>query len=177
METGMIMIAVVLFTVILVPTLVLIQNTKKQSKKLFNGLNAVVAQKNGVLSQHTEQYNFALGIDKTHKTLYFFKKSEETETSQIIDLTDIKSCEIVSKTRRIKKDKGFDEMLETIHLEFISKKSIEVVQLELYNEAESLLTDELAIAENWKKIVQGVLSERNSVIEQKNEQQVATAVA
>lgn len=177
METGMIVIAAVLFAVILVPTLLIIQNTKKQSKKLFNGLKAAVAKNNGVLTQHTEQNDFALGIDETHKAIYFFKKSEVIETSQIIDLSQIKSCEVITKTRRIKKEKGFEEIMEKINLEFTSKKDNEVKQIELYNEEESLLTDELTIAENWKKIAQRILAENNSLTMQKTEQKFSTAVA
>ncbi|WP_432411727.1 hypothetical protein [Rasiella sp. SM2506] len=177
METGMIVIAVVLFAAVLVPTLLIIQNTKQKSKRLYNGLNAVVAQKNGVLSHHIEQNNFALGIDETHKALYFFKKTEDIEISEAIDLSKVTTCEISTKTRRLKKEKGFEELIEKITLVFVSKNNNETRQIELYNEEDTLLTDEITIAEDWKKRVQSVLSQKNVVAEQKKEQKFSAAVA
>ena len=177
MESGMIAIAAALFAAILVPTLLIIQNTKKQSKKLLNGLKASVTQNNGVLSQHTEQSNFALGIDKANKTIYFFKKTEDAEISQTIDLSQVTTCEIATKKRRIKKEKGFEELVEKIALVFISKNNSETKEIELYNEDDTLLTDEITIAEDWKKTVQSVLSDTKEVTEQKKEQKFSTAAA
>lgn len=177
METGMIVIAAVLFAAVLVPTLLIFQNTKKKSKTLFNGLKAIVTQNNGDLTDHMEQSNFALGIDKSNKTIYFFKKTEDAETSQFIDLSEVTTCEIATKKRRIKKEKGFEEMVEKITLMFISKNNSETKHIELYNEEDTLLTDEITVAEDWKKRVQSVLSQKNKITEQKNEEKFSTLVA
>ena len=175
MGTGMIIIAVVLFATILIPTLLIIQNTKHKSKTLLNGLKSIVAQNNGVLSEHTEQSNFALGIDNTTKTIYYFKKTEEAEINEVIDLSQVTTCEIFTKTRRIKKEKGHEDLIEKISLVFISKKNSERKELELYNEDDSLLTDQRKIAETWKNKVQNGLTEKKVVTQEKSEQNFSAA--
>ncbi len=177
METGMIAIAAALFAAILIPTLLIIKNTKQQSQKLLNGLKAIVAANNGVLSQHTEQSNFALGIDNSAKTVYFFKQTEDGEMSQVIDLTQVTSCEIITQKRRIKKENGFEEMVDSITLVFPTNNNGERKEIELYNENDSLLNDEIAIAEDWKKAVQHILMDKKEGIEQQKDQKFTTVVA
>jgi hypothetical protein len=177
METGMIIIAAALFAAVLVPTLLIVQNTKQKSKTLFNGLKTIVAQNNGVLTEYIKQGNFALGIDNSSKTIYFFKKTEDAETSQFIDLSQITTCEISTKTRRIKQEKGFEELVEKITLVFHSKNNSELKQLALYNEEDTLLTDEITIAKNWKNKVHNLLTEKTMATQQKDEQKVSRVVA
>ncbi len=177
METGMLMIAAVFFAVILIPILLLIQNTKKQSKRLFNELKATVANNNGLLTQHTEQNNFALGIDNVHKTIYFLKMTETGKTSEVIDLSLVKTCAMNTTTRRIKKEKGFEELIEKIELLFIFKNNNHTKHIELYNEAESLLNNELTIGKQWRKIVEDIISEKHTISIQKNDRKNIGAVA
>ena len=166
METGMIAIAAVLGAAIIIPSLLLLQNSKEQSKKLFNGLKSAVAENNGTLTYHIEESNFALGIDKTHKTIYFFKKTEDVEISKVIDLIKLPICDVHRITKRVRKDKGFEELIERIDLVFTSKNGNEEQKLELYNEEDNLFTDELNIAKDWKKMVDALLSEQPTVTRQ-----------
>jgi hypothetical protein len=167
METGMIAIAAVLGAAIIIPTLLLIQNSKEQSKKLFKGLKSAVTENNGVLTYHIEESNFALGIDKTNKTIYFFKKTEDVEISKVIDLTKLPICDVHRITKRVRKDKGFEELIKRIDLVFASKNGNEEQKIELYNEEDNLFTDELNIAKDWKKIVDTLLSEQPTVLPQR----------
>jgi|GEM_PF-2172881 len=177
MESGMMIIAAVLFAVVLIPTLLIFQNTKKRSRALLEGLKTLVSKNNGTLTLHIEQTNFALGIDEIAKKFYFFKKTEEGEILKEIDLNSVTSCEISSKIKRIKKDKGHDELVEKITLLFVSKKNNETEQIELYNEEDTLLTDELAIAEDWKKIIQDLLSNTKKVSEGEKKPQVLVSMS
>lgn len=177
METGMIIIAAVLFAAVAVPTLLIIQNSKHTSKSLYRGITALLTQNNGVLAEHIEQSNFALGIDTNSKTIYFYKKTDEAETSQIIELSEIATCEIATKTRRIKKEKGHEEIVERIVLLFNTKKSNETKEIELYNEADSLLIDEGKIAEIWKNKVQHILSNKNVSTLHHTKQKLAATLA
>lgn len=162
METGMIVISAVLFAIIAIPTLLIIMNAKKQTRTLFNGLNTLVRAKGGIMSQHIEQNNFALGIDGINKKLFFFKKMEDREVSKIIDLTTGTSCEVVKKSRCIKDKKRSHEVIELIALSFSNAFINE--EIELYNENDSLqVKGELAIAEEWKKIINNTISHKEII--------------
>lgn len=176
METGMIVITSVLFAVILVPTLLIFQNSKKQSNTLFNGLKEVVGRDNGTLTRHIEHSNYALGIDETTRILYFFKKKEDTTVSKKIDLKLVTSCEVSTQKRRTRKKKGFVEVVEKIDLLFIQQNKDKVAHIALYNEDESLLTDELTIAENWKNSIQNLLLDHKANSAQENKQKVSVAL-
>lgn len=177
METGMISIAAVLFAAVAVPILLIIRNAKSTSKFLYKSLTALIAQNNGALSEHLEQNNFALGIDTTNKTIYFYKKTEDAEISQTIELSRIDNCEIATKSRFVQKEKGREEITERIVLLFNSKKDNETKEIELYNEADSLLIDEGKIAEIWKKKVQSILSEKKSVANRNTKQKFMVSLS
>lgn len=174
METGMIIIATVLFAIILVPTILLIKNTKKHSKRLLNGLNAAAAQKNGTISEHLEARHFALGLDTQNKALYFFKKTEEDEITQIVDLNSVASCAVEKRTKRIKTDKTGYEIVESVALLFTQAKGHEFEKLELYNDKDNFqLNGELVVAETYKKKVMALLSQPAKTLEVKQGQNLA----
>ncbi len=177
METGMIIIAAVIFAAIVVPTLLLIQNSKKQSQLVFKGLKALADQNNGALTEHLEQNGFALGIDSNNKFIYFFKKTDTNDVSQVVNLAEVASCEIFTKTRRIRKEKKMEELIEQIVLVFNSKKNGEPKQIELFNEEDTLLTDECKVAEIWKNKVQQVLTQKKNVVPQEKGEKVFSSPA
>jgi len=164
METGMIVIAAVLTATVAVPTYLSLQSTKKQSKTLYNGLKASVSKENGVLSHHVEQKNFALGIDSTNNKFFFYKRTGDQEVSKTIDRTTVKTCEIVKTTRRVKDKKSSREVIELIALSF--NNSVKSEHIELYNENESFMVQgELEIAEEWKKIINSTIANKEVPVE------------
>ncbi|MFC7356739.1 hypothetical protein ACFQO1_03495 [Jejudonia soesokkakensis] len=166
MESGMIIITVVLFTLIIVPILLIGFNTTSQSKTLLKGLRSLIEQDKGSMSKHIEHTTFILGLDEIKKTLYFFKKAEGVETSKKIDLTQVRICEVAKTTTRVKKEKGFEDIVDTISLRFTKIQSDEIELIDLYNEDDSLpVNGELDIAENWKTIVNQLILNKESIIQ------------
>lgn len=166
MESGMIIITVVLFTLILVPILLIGINTTSQSKTLLKGLKSLSDQDNGTISKHMEHTTFILGLDEIKKTLYFFKKAEGVETAKKIDLAQVRICEVTKTKTCIKREKGFEEIVAKISLRFIKNLSDDIEFIDLYNEDDSLpLNGELEIAENWKAITNRIIFNKESLIQ------------
>ncbi|QIE59287.1 hypothetical protein G5B37_06835 [Rasiella rasia] len=176
MDSGMMIIAMVLLATITIPIFLIGRNVKKQSKQLYNGLNAQAFKNNGTLTRHTEHTNFALGLDETAKAIYYFKKTEDTEVSKQIDLNVVTSCEVIKKTRRIKKAKGFDEVIEKITLIFVNKNG-ETTHIEFYNEDENVLSDELTVAKKWNDTIQQILSKKQVASGTKKESPIAAVLS
>lgn len=177
MDTGMIVIATVLFTLILVPTLLIINNTKKQSKALFNGLTKIAKENNGTVTEHVEERNIALGIDHNTRVIYFYKKLEDEEYTQIIDLKKVISCEVITHNKRIKSDKKAYEIVDEVSIHF-TRSNNEVEKLAIYNDSDSYhLNGEVTLAETFKKKVIALLSQPVNVLEKKKEQHIAMALS
>jgi hypothetical protein len=165
MESGMIVIAAVLVAVIVVPILLISINTKKQSKTLLNGLKTLCSQNNGVLSEHIEHNNFALGADENKKAIYFYKKTEDAIIAKTIHLKAVDHCEILKTTTRVKKEKGFEELTQKVTISFIPIKGESTEFIDLYDDNDSLLVNgEVAIAEDWKRIVNQLIAAKSGIL-------------
>ncbi len=178
METGMIIIATVLFAIILVPIILLILSTKKQTRTLYKGLTTAVSQNNGVLSEHKEERNFALGLDAQNKFIYYYKNIKGEEITQFVDLLNVTSCEVEKRTKRVKSDKGNYEIVESVALLFYKAQGHLLDKIELYNDEDSMqLNGELVVAEDYKRKVMALLSNAMNISEEKKVKQFTTAVA
>ena len=178
METGMIIIATVLFAIILVPIILLILSTKKQTRTLYSGLATAVSQNKGVLSEHKEERNFAIGLDAQNKFIYYFKKSKGEEITQFIDLSKITSCEVEKKTKRVKSDKGNYEIVENVALLFNKAHGQLLDKIEIYNDDDNIqLNGELVVANSYKEKVMSLLSNPIKISEEKINKQFTTVVA
>ena len=95
--------------------------------------------------------DFILGIDKSKKNLFFYKQSEETTHSQVINLQEIDKCVVIKKTRSIN-----DKTIALIELNFIKKN--EVTSIIIYDEKTDLLiSNELLVANKWSLIINSSL--------------------
>ncbi|EDM43773.1 hypothetical protein SCB49_09285 [unidentified eubacterium SCB49] len=177
MGTGMIIIAAILFAIILVPIVLLIQSTKNKSRILLRGLEAATFN-NSVITEHTEERNFAIGLDAQNNIFYFFKTFNNKETTQVAELSKMKSCNLVKKTKQIKTDKGSYEIVESIALRFMPIKGSYVLTIELYNDNENLqLNGELVVAETYVKKIKEILKKPNAVKTVQDEKNIEVAIA
>ena len=161
MDTGTLIIAAVIIAIIVLPFVLILQSTKSQSSKLIKGLRDLASQNNGTLSKTNTYGKFALSLDQATNTIYFFRKTSETESSNIINLNDVVSCAISKQTRRVKTEKEFHDAVSVVALVFQMKNKQTIQQLELYDENESFqLNGELAIADEWKKLIDAQLAKQ-----------------
>jgi hypothetical protein len=178
METGMVIITAILFTIILVPIVLLILMTRKKSRTLLNGLKAAAAHANGNISEHTEVRNFAVGLDTNNRAFYFFKKTEEAEINQVVGLASVATCELEKRTKRIRADKHSYEIIESVALVFTNKQGHLIEKIEFYNDTDSIqLNGELVAAETYINKINALRSQPTVISEAKKAPQIAVAVA
>ncbi|REH52498.1 hypothetical protein C7448_103233 [Tenacibaculum gallaicum] len=120
----------------------------KRNKKL-QALHTLSQEHNCTIQEYEFCNDFVLGIDKTKKTLFFYKQSQENTYSKIIDLQTIEECTVVKKTRNIN-----DRTLSLIQLNFINASKKENISITIYNEETDLLiSNELLVANKWSLLI------------------------
>ncbi|MGJ8666616.1 MAG: hypothetical protein ACSHW7_09640 [Patiriisocius sp.] len=154
METGMIVIAIILVLVCTMPFILIKSNTKKRERQLKKALVNAISKDNGTLSDYVINYNSAIGIDSSNNQIYYYSKAEDSERLQKVNLNDVKFCDVEKVTKRIKSGKSEYESIQRIALVFTSQNNAILDSFEFYNNDDgSLLTEEIALAETWKKKV------------------------
>lgn len=160
METGMIVITTILLSICTLPFIFIIGSKLKRENRLKNGLNAAIAEDNGSLSDYTINNNFILGLDSKAKQFYCYKNTKEAESLQKINLHNIKSCEVIKESKRVKNGKSSYDLILKVALEFTSKTDSAKEEFLLYDDDESAqLNGEQLLAATWKNKVMDLLAE------------------
>lgn len=166
METGTIIISTILIVICILPFILISRSTRKKEKQLKKLLESSVSKNNGKLTDYVINNNFALGLDSNAKQIYYYKKTQETEYFQKVNLNEIKSCEVKKNTKRIKEGKSNYELIQRVSLMFTNAEGTIVEQFELYDDdGNSQLNGEIALADNWKQKVGDLLSQNNTILE------------
>ncbi|WP_438711505.1 hypothetical protein ACSTS3_01960 [Aquimarina muelleri] len=159
METGMIVILIILIVICTLPFILINGSTKKKEKQLKKALEISITEDNGILTDYVINYNFALGLDSNAKQIYYYKKTLEAEYLQKINLKNIATCEIKKDTKQIRNGKLNYERIQSIALVFTFKKNNLIDQFKVYDYDDSpQLSGELALADTWKKKVIDLLT-------------------
>lgn len=159
MDTGSIIIGVVI-TVICVSPIIIMNyfRVKKQNKKL-NSLKEFGKQHGFQIDQHEFCSDFVIGIDKTKDIALYHKRHKEEFSNQFVDLSEIRICKVDKKARIVGSGDESVSVIEQIDLCFIpTNKSTSETRFELFNEAINIqLGDELQFAEKWSRQINNML--------------------
>ncbi|HEY4650466.1 MAG TPA: hypothetical protein VIG72_03585 [Pontibacter sp.] len=130
----------------------------KQKRKTRGILNAL-SQLNGLNLSITEfdSWNdiYAIGLDKVQKKLVYTKNSGKGKIQQVIDLTTVTRCELISNYQDVNGNRVF----EAIKLQVaFSNPNQQEIALEFYSNQNSLsVNEELQLATKWQNIVKAQL--------------------
>ncbi|WP_026475251.1 hypothetical protein [Alkaliflexus imshenetskii] len=162
MDTGMIIMGVILTLLFITPFIFFRDRDKKaREKKLLTSLNELAAQNNATLSVCDVWNDSAIGIDKETSTLAFVIQSEKRTVNKVVQLVDMQSCRLVSKShlRAFKHEDIRVTDSVSIVFEHVNRSKPDEV-LEFYNDDFDSLTlgEELKVAEKWTEIIKTQLA-------------------
>ena len=151
MELGTTLIGIICVAICAMPFVLTNRSKKAIVKRQLIVLKDLATQHNNTITQNEINSFYAIGIDETKKSVSFILKGETEVEQQFVDLSTIKSCEIVSIT----KSKHMDRLY--LKLTPIDKTKSEVI-LEFFNADVSYqLGEELQSIEKWNKIINNLL--------------------
>jgi hypothetical protein len=151
MELGTTLIGIICVAICAMPFVLTNRSKKAIVKRQLIVLKDLATQHNNTITQNEINSFYAIGIDETKKSVSFILKGETEIEQQFVDLSTIKSCEIVS----INKSKHMDRLY--LKLMPIDKTKSEVI-LEFFNADVSYqLGEELQSIEKWNKIINNLL--------------------
>lgn len=156
MELGTTLIGIICVAICAMPFVLTNRSKKAIVKRQLIVLKDLATQHNNTITQNEINSFYAIGIDETKKSVSFILKGETEIEQQFVDLSTIKSCEIVS----INKSKHMDRLY--LKLMPIDKTKSEVI-LEFFNADVSYqLGEELQSIEKWNKIINNLLKATES---------------
>ncbi len=155
MESGTIIMGVIIIIICIIPFMLLNQNSKKTKSQLLQLLNDLAKKHNCQISQYESGRGFAIGIDETNHFAFFYKKVKEYEYEQFVDLSKIQTCTIEKITRTAKNNGRENVYVDRLDLKFIPiAKDGAVTKFELYRSDVNLqLFDELLTINKWVKLL------------------------
>ena len=125
-------------------------NTKKQEKLFENAIKG----ENASLNTKEQWNNNFIGIDESKNILIFLKYINQEASFLKIDLNQIKSCQINSKTKDYHKEKKIETQLQTLDLELVISLKNETIILNFYDVNDSFSEDlEMKRAEKWQTLI------------------------
>ncbi len=163
MELGNIIIGAVLVAVFVVPFMFAGRNSKNRKKQMLSSLRAIANQHNSNVSIHEFCSDFVIGMDELKNFVFFYKKREDKDLENYIDLSEIKSCRV--HILRREGVKGTDKVIDKVDLSFTPyDKTKKVIDLEFYNtDVSSVLNGELEAVEKWGKLISDRLAPQNKL--------------
>jgi len=135
-------------------------NMSKNSHKSL--IKSAILKHNLKISQTESWACYYIGIDEFQKKLIFLNFKGKEVQEQIIDIKNVKDCQIIEKRKFFKiKDKQ-DSVLEHLHLLF-SLKEGEVLELVFYDSSLNYNEDfELKRIEKWKFLLTSIITQERS---------------
>lgn len=151
MNLGTTIIGIIFAALCAMPFVLTSFNKKKKKNKALKTLQDLSKEYNSEISQHEIFSYYAIGIDHSKKTVSFMSENEKTITKTFINLSNIKTCDIVN----FKKGKETDRLY--LKLSYIDKSQPDAI-LEFFNsEINYQLGSELPSIEKWNTIINGML--------------------
>lgn len=156
MNLGMTITSTVLVLLVTTPIALIQQQQKKKERKLLKTLKTIANQHNSTLTEYDVFKNSVIGLDKKENNLVFYKKNLSTETVQLINLNEFKSCEILNLTKANKQNKQDIIRLQLILNPIDNTKEKETI--EFFNHTEDFqLNGELDVIRKWEHIINSSL--------------------
>ena len=145
-------IGIVFFSLIIIPIFIINNNVRKRKNELLNTLNELSSDKNTkFLDADFWSNNSGIGIKGD--MLAFFRKGEEAQVNEVVDLKEVKKCSLAQFDKHGNVPKNNHEINKlALHLNLSNHKEINLV----FFHADALnfiIGEELRIAKKWQDII------------------------
>ncbi|MBD1396461.1 hypothetical protein H9Q13_04735 [Pontibacter sp. JH31] len=157
MDLQTIIIGVLALAVFIVPVYLIQRKQKKQSNMVLDRMLSFCEERQMQLTK-LDFWNevFAIGIDEAVGKVVYFNMQDVVARQVIVDLADVKCCELVKDSRKVNGDLIIDQIVLRFHFTGPKRQSQE---LEFYNrEQNMMLSNELHFANKWMGIVNSALA-------------------
>jgi hypothetical protein len=158
MDSGTLIVGVIILLVCIIPFAYMIYHQKKQQQTIRQALVDFGAQHQSTIHQLDVWNHSAIGLDHTNRLLYFYKKAthQPTPTTLRITLNELRKCRVENSGRTVSSPNGPTNVIDRLELVLSFKdKTKKDVVLEIYNNTQDHLTlnDELPLAERWAALI------------------------
>ncbi|PZD78524.1 hypothetical protein [Mesonia sp. K7] len=149
MDLGSILIGVIMVLICIAPFMLMMISRKKKEQQMLQNLQSMVTQGQAELSEQEVCGNYAIGIDKTKNSLFFYQKTEEDSKQEKIELSQIDHCQLIHQKTSKK------EVIEQLGLSFFPKdKKQTPIHWVFYDmNVNTHLNGELASVKKWHQII------------------------
>ena len=155
MNLGTAITGAIFIAIFMLPFVLMLHGRKKKEKQLVKSILAIANNHHCKISHQEISEEFAIGLDESANHLFFFKKTNDKEIAQHINLAEIKSCKVI-KTANVTGDKEDNyKSIDKLDLQFsfLDKKNPDI-SFAFYNSEENFgLNGEIQIIEKWANIV------------------------
>ena len=145
-------IGAVFFLLIVIPIFIINNNVRKRKNQLLNTLNELSSDKNTKFSD-TDFWSNNSGIGLKGDMLAFFRKGEEAQVNEVINLNEVKKCSLAQFDKHGNAPKSNHEINKlALHLTLSNHKEINLV----FFHADALnfiIGEEFRIAKKWQDII------------------------
>ncbi len=160
MDIGITITGAIFIAICTLPFVLMARNNRKKEKLHFQSLSNIAAKQNCKITAYECCEEYIIGLDETSNFLFFFKQNKENETSQHINLSEIKNCKTINTSRSNGNQKIIDKL--ELSFSFHSNNTSDII-LELYNSKNRMqLGEDLLLIERWAKKINDRLNQLNN---------------
>ncbi len=145
-------IGIVFFSLIIIPIFIINNNVRKRKNQLLNTLNELSSDKN-IKFEDTDFWTNNSGIGLKGDMLAFFRKEEEAQVNEVINLKEVKKCTLVQFDKHGNVPKNNHEINKlALHLTLSNHKEVNLVFF--HADAKNfIIGEEFRIAKKWLDII------------------------
>lgn len=145
-------IGIVFFLLIIIPIYFINNNVRKRKNQLLNTLNELSSDKDTKFSD-TDFWSNNSGIGLKGDMLAFFRKGEEAQVNEVVDLREVKKCALVQFDKHGNVPKNNHEINKlALHLTLNNHKEVHLVFF--HADAKNfIIEEEFRIAKKWLDII------------------------
>ncbi len=148
MDSGIIIIGIITLLVCILPFIFMARSRKIKTTQMLNALNNLAKEKDCKITTHEFCGDLLVGIDEHNPYFFLHKKTLNSTVNQVVNLSEIKSCEIVNT-------KYNRDIVQKLELKFTSENNKQAeIFVEFYNHAENFqLSGEIQLIEKWLELI------------------------
>lgn len=160
MDLGIAILGIVLIAIFVLPILIISRNSNRVVTLPIEMINGYAASNNCIISQFDALSDKLIGVDKENLKLFFIRKKQDSFQESLIDLTEVKKCQVLRKNKLIKHQEAKDSVLQKIDLTFFyfdSKRKNSL--LNMYDAADDRFSiyNDSQLADKWERIVSALI--------------------
>lgn len=148
MDSGIIIIGIITLLVCILPFIFMARSRKIKTNQMLDALNNLAKEKDCKITTHEFCGDLLVGIDEHKPYFFLYKKTLNNTVNQAVNLSEIKSCEIVNT-------KYNRDIVQKLELKFISENTKQAdILVEFYNRIENFqLSGEIQLIEKWVELI------------------------